>query len=109
MPTPIIHEGIVYVLNNDGIFDAYELQTGKEVYRQRIPHKGSGFSASPVIAGGKMYLSGEDGEMWTISTGPKFEVLGTNSMGEPLMSTPALAGGMMFVRGEKTLFAIRGR
>ena len=109
MPTPIIHEGIVYVLNNDGVFDAYELQTGKEVYRQRIPHKGSGFSASPVVASGRIYLSGEDGEMWTISTGPKFEVLGTNSMGEPLMATPALAGGMMFVRGEKTLFAIRGR
>lgn len=109
MPTPIIHDGIVYVLNNDGVFDAYELQTGKEVYRQRIPHKGSGFSASPVIAGGRIYLSGEDGEMWTISTGPKFEVLGTNSMGEPLMATPALAAGLMIVRGEKTLFAIRGR
>ena len=109
MPTPIIHDGTVYVLNNDGVFDAYELRTGKEVYRQRVPHKGSGFSASPVIAGNRIYLSGEDGEMWTISTGPKFEVLATNSMGEPLMSTPALAGGMMFVRGERTLFAVRGK
>jgi outer membrane protein assembly factor BamB len=55
MPTPLIYNGVLYVLANNGLFDAYNLQTGDEVYRQRLPTVGSGFSASPVAADGKIY------------------------------------------------------
>ena len=109
MPTPIIYQNRVYVLSNQGLLDAYDLKTGQDVYRQRLPHRGSGFSASPVAADGRMYLSSEDGEMFVISAGPEFRVIATNAMGEPLMATPALAGGHMYVRGEKHLFAIARR
>ena len=40
MPTPLAYGGILYVLANNGVFDAYELGTGKELYRERIPHLG---------------------------------------------------------------------
>ena len=63
MPTPLAYQGILYVLGNNGLFDAYDLQTGEEIYRQRLPVVGSGFSASPVAADGKIYLSNEDGEI----------------------------------------------
>jgi outer membrane protein assembly factor BamB len=106
MPTPIIYNGIAYVLGNDGIFDAYELATGNEVYRQRIPHKGSGFSASPVIADGHIILSSEDGDMFVVPAGRSFSVSTANPMGEALMATPAIVGGTMYVRGEKHLFAV---
>jgi outer membrane protein assembly factor BamB len=106
MPTPLIYQGIVYVLGNGGLFDAYELETGAEIYRQRLDPVGSGFSASPVAADGRIYLSSEDGDILIVRSGPKFELLGRIAMGEPLMATPALAGGTMIVRGEKHLFAI---
>jgi outer membrane protein assembly factor BamB len=106
MPTPIITGGRAYVLGNDGIFDAYDLATGAEVYRQRIPHHGSGFSASPVLTDDRIVLSSEDGDMFVVSAGQEFKILATNSMGEPLMATPAIAGGMMYVRGQQHLFAI---
>ncbi|MEO8435478.1 MAG: PQQ-binding-like beta-propeller repeat protein [Pyrinomonadaceae bacterium] len=106
MPTPLIHKGILYVLGNNGLFDAYNLQTGEEVYRQRLPLVGSGFSASPVAADDKIYLSNEDGEILVIAAGPKFAHLGTNSMGELLMATPALSDGVMYVRSANSLFAI---
>lgn len=106
MPTPLAYEGLVYILQNNGIFDAYELATGKEVYRARLPHLGSGFSASPVAADGKIYLSGEDGEMVVITAGREPEYIATNPMGELLMATPALADGVMYVRSAKSLFAI---
>jgi hypothetical protein len=54
MPTPLIYDDFLYVLGNAGIFDCYSWRTGEEIYRDRIPHKGSGFSASPVAADGKM-------------------------------------------------------
>ncbi|HET6861718.1 MAG TPA: PQQ-binding-like beta-propeller repeat protein [Pyrinomonadaceae bacterium] len=106
MPTPLIYKGVLYVLANNGLFDAYDLKTGEELYRQRLPLVGSGFSASPVAADGKIYLSNEDGEMLVVSAGPKFAHLATNSMGELLMATPAISEGVMYVRSSSSLFAI---
>jgi len=106
MPTPLVYDGILYVLANNGLLDAYELRTGEEIYRQRLPLVGSGFSASPVAADGRLYLSNEDGEILVVAVGRKFEHLATNSMGELLMSTPALSEGVMYVRSSQSLFAV---
>ena len=96
MPTPLIYGGVVYVLGNPGLLDAYELRSGAEIYRQRIPHQGSGFSASPVAADGRIYLSSEDGDIFVVQSGREFKLLATHSMGEPLMATPALADGHLY-------------
>ena len=109
MPTPLAYQGILYVLGNNGLFDAYDLQTGEEIYRQRLPVVGSGFSASPVAADGKIYLSNEDGEILVIAAGRTFKHLATNSMGELLMATPALSNGTMFVRSSTSVSAISGK
>jgi outer membrane protein assembly factor BamB len=109
MPTPLAYRGLLYVLANNGVLDAYEPQTGKEIYRQRLPLVGSGYSASPVAADGKIYLSNEDGEMLVVEAGETFKHIATNSIGEMLMATPALSDGVMFVRGVSTLFAIGRR
>jgi outer membrane protein assembly factor BamB len=112
MPTPLIYQGILYVLANNGVLDAYDLATGKEIYRQRIPHLGSGFSASPVAADGKIYLANEDGEVIVVKAGSEFGHIATNTMGELLMATPALSEGVLYVRAVSHLFAIgrrRGR
>lgn len=106
MPTPLAYDGILYVLGNNGVFDAYDLQTGKEIYRQRLEPVGSGFSASPVAADGRIYLSSEDGEIIVVAAGREFKQLGVSSMGELLMATPALSGGVMYVRSVSSLFAI---
>jgi len=106
MPTPLIYDGILYVLANSGIFDAYNLETGEQLYRRRVPHLGSGFSSSPVAADGKIYLSNEDGDMIVLATGREFVHLATNPMGELLMATPAISDGIMYVRGVDSLFAI---
>jgi outer membrane protein assembly factor BamB len=106
MPTPLIYQGVLYVLANNGTFDAYNLKTGDELYRQRLPTVGSGFSASPVAADGRIYLGNEDGEMLVVAAGEKFSHIATNSLGELLMATPALSEGVMYVRSAGSLFAI---
>ena len=106
MPTPLAYDGILYVLNNDGIFDAYDARTGDEIYRQRLAPVGSGFSASPVAADGRIYLSNEDGEVLVVGAGREFRLIGTNTVGELLMATPALSDGVMYVRSSSGLFAI---
>lgn len=106
MPTPLIYRGRLYVLRNQGILACYDLGTGQEEYTERIPHQGSGFSASPIASDGKIYLPSEDGDIFVVRAGPVFELLGNNRVGQPLMATPAISDGMMFVRGESDLFAI---
>ena len=106
MPTPLIYRGNVYVLNNNGLFACYDLQTGKEYYYERIPHRAHGFSASPVAADGNIYCAGEDGLVFVIKAGNKFKLLATNPIGEPLMATPALSEGVMYLRATNHLYAV---
>jgi outer membrane protein assembly factor BamB len=106
MPTPVVYRGLLYVLRNQGILACYDLRSGELRYETRLPDVGSGFSASPVAADGKLYLAGEDGDVFVVKAGPRFELLARNPMGQPLMATPAIAGETMRVRGEREIFAI---
>jgi outer membrane protein assembly factor BamB len=106
MPTPLVYQGHLYVLRNEGILSCYDLKTGEVKYVSRVPHQGSGFSGSPTAADGRIYLPSEDGDIVVIKAGSQFEVLGVNPMGQPLMATPAISDGMMIVRGERDLFGI---
>ena len=109
MPTPLFYRGLLYVLGNAGIFDCYEFQTGREVYRERVPHQGSGFSASPVVSDGSIYLPGEDGDVFVVRAGEKFEILAKNSMDDPVMASPAISGGTLLLRTQHHLWGIRGK
>ena len=106
MPTPLIYEGHLYVLGNDGPFACYDLKTGAEIYRLRLPHRGDGFSASPVVSDGRIYLASESGNVFVVKAGDRFEMLATNEIGEPMMATPAISGGRLIIRGARHLFVV---
>jgi outer membrane protein assembly factor BamB len=106
MPTPLIYGGYLYILGNAGVFDCYNLATGAEIYRERIPHQGSGFSGSPVASDGHIYLPSEDGDVLVVKAGPHFELLQKNEMGEALMATPAISGGLLLLRTQHHLWGI---
>ncbi len=106
MPTPIIYGKLLFSLNNNGVLDCYDLETGESHFRERVPHSGGGFSASPVAADGKLYLSGEDGDVFVVKAAPTFQLISKNPMGELIMATPAISGKMMFVRARDSLFAV---
>jgi outer membrane protein assembly factor BamB len=101
--TPIVYGDILYGVSDAGVLSAYEARTGKLVYQERLP---SSFSASPVAADGKLYLPSEDGDVFVVKAGPKFELLATNPVGEALMATPAISDGMLILRGHKHVYAV---
>jgi outer membrane protein assembly factor BamB len=105
-PTPLVYGDHLFTNSNNGVLGCYNARTGELIYEQRIADKGGSYSASPVAADGKLYLSSEDGEIFVIKTGPKYELLATNRMGEVLMATPAISDGMIFVRGRNHIFGI---
>ena len=62
--------------------------------------------ASPVAAGGNVYLTGRSGTTVVIKDADSLEVIATNSVGETVDATPAPVGNQLFIRGEKHLFCI---
>ena len=108
MCTVIAAGDLLYSVSNNGVVSAYQIATGERIYQQRLsPNQGTSLSASPVFADGKLYFASEDGDVFVVHAGPKFELLATNPMGEVLMATPAIAGGTVFIRGEHSVFAVR--
>jgi hypothetical protein len=106
IPTPIIYGDRLYVLQINGVLAAYDVTSGTRLYQERVGPGGS-FSASPVAADGKLYLTSEDGDVFVVKAGPTYELLATNHMGQVVMATPAISGGTIFIRGLKDLFAVR--
>ncbi|HKO95532.1 MAG TPA: PQQ-binding-like beta-propeller repeat protein [Pyrinomonadaceae bacterium] len=105
MPTPVVYGDHLYTCSNQGVLTAYNAHTGERIYQERLGGKGGAFTASPVASDGKIYLSSEDGDVFVVKAGPKYELLATNPVGEVMMATPAISGGLLIVRGVKHLFA----
>ncbi len=95
----------MFVLGNSGVLTAYNIHSGRQVFRQRA---GTGdFCASPVAADGKIYVFSREGEATVLRTAPTLEVIARNQMGEPTMATPAIADGALYVRTAGHLIALR--
>jgi outer membrane protein assembly factor BamB len=105
-PTPLVYDGILSICSDNGILTAYEAATGERVYQQRISPSAGGFSASPVAAGGRLYLASEDGELFVVRAGRTFELLAANPLGEVTMATPAISGNLLIVRTRGHLIGI---
>jgi outer membrane protein assembly factor BamB len=105
-PTPIIVDDLLYVLSDNGVLSAYEVKTGERVYQARVSADAGSFSASPVAAAQRLYLSSEDGVVYVVRAGRRFELLAANDMGEPLMATPAIVESTLIIRGANRLLAI---
>ena len=105
MPTPVVDGDYLYTCSNQGVLTAYNAKTGERIYQERLGGKGGAFTASPVASDGKIYLSSEDGDVFVVKAGPKYELLATNPVGEVLMATPAISDGLLIVRSTKHVYA----
>jgi len=105
VPTPVTDGTYFYVVNDRGIVWCLDAKTGKEIWGpQRIQH--GIYSASPVLADGKIYITSEDGITTVFRAGPQFELLGENNLDEYTLSSIAISGGQIFLRTEQALYCI---
>jgi outer membrane protein assembly factor BamB len=109
MATPLAYGDYLYNCRWNGVLSCYESKTGNRLYQQRLGEGTSGFTASPVAADGKIYISSEDGDVYVVRAGPSYELLAKNSMGEVCMATPAISEGMLLFRTQNHLVAVSSR
>jgi outer membrane protein assembly factor BamB len=104
--TPLAYDGLLYIVTDNGILSAYQLADGTRVYQQRLAADAGSFSASPIAAAGRIYLTSEDGKVFVVRAGRTFELLAENDMNDVCMATPALSGNMLFIRTKTQLYAL---
>jgi outer membrane protein assembly factor BamB len=104
--SPLVYEGRVYVLFDQGFFGVTDLATGRQIYKVRVGQGGVAFSASPWASNGRIYCLSEDGDTYVFKAGDTQALLATNSLGEMTLATPALAAGGLFIRTSSKLYRI---
>lgn len=109
MATPIVYGDLLYVCAWNGGLSAFDAKTGARAYQQRLGDGTTAFTASVVAGDGKLYFTGEDGDVYVVKAGRTFEQLGKNSLGEVAMATPAISAGVLYFRTAKHIVAIAGK
>ena len=104
----VIHDGHIYSITDNGIAECVELKTGKTVWEERLPATGSqgGSWSSIALAGDRLYVPNQAGDNFVIRAMPKFELLATNSLKEPMNSSIAVSDGDLFIRTQQALWCV---
>lgn len=105
VPTPVTDGTYLYILRDNGVMFAHEARTGDVVWGPERVAPGT-YSASPLLADGRIYLTSEDGMTTVIRQGPEFEILARNDLDEYTLSSLVPVNGQIFARTDFTLWAI---
>lgn len=104
--SPAAYRGRVYLLRYRGEVVCLDPRTGKTIWSEALPRGAAPFYASPVIANGVLFAAREDGVVFSVKVGDRFELVGENPMGERILATPVPAGARLLLRGDQHLFCV---
>lgn len=108
VPTPVTDGKLLYTVNDRGIVFCLDAKTGAEIYGgQRL--KPGTYSASPLLADGKIYITNEEGLTSVFKAGPKFELIAENPLNDYCLSSIAVSDGQLFIRTTGHLYCIGQR
>ena len=96
--TPLVYGGYLYNCRWNGVLGCYAAGDGKRLYLERLGGGTSAFTASPVSADGKIYLTSEEGDVYVVQAGPEYRLLAKNSLAEACMASPTISEGILLFR-----------
>jgi outer membrane protein assembly factor BamB len=104
----VVHDGHIYIHNDPGVAECFELKTGKLIWEERL--QGSGASgvnwSSVMLADGNCYTITQGGDCIVFKASPRFELLAVNSLGEPSNSSVVPSNRELFIRTHQALWCI---
>lgn len=103
VPSPLYHDGLLYIADDWGIATCLDAPTGKRLWQKRL---GGDFTSSPVICGNRLFVVNETGTVFALATGKKLDLLATSELGENVMATPTICGGHVYIRTAKHLICV---
>jgi len=107
MPTILIYGSYLYNLRMNGNLSCADAKTGELIYRERLP-EARGITASGIASNGKLYYATEQGDVFVVKAGPRFEVISKNPLDDLIMASPAISEDMLYFRTQHYLVAVGG-
>jgi outer membrane protein assembly factor BamB len=105
MHTMLLYRNRLYNVNWNGSFVCLDPLTGREIYNAKLG-KSKSFVASPVASDGKIYIVDEEGTLYIVQEGDKFNLISEIELNDICMTAPAITDGMIFFRTQKYLMAV---
>jgi len=106
-PTPMVVGDELYLISDQGMFSCLDAKTGKVHFAERLA--GRGYSASPILFDGKLFITSEDGIGQVMAVGKEFKQLARNDLNERTFATFVPVDGALFVRTESSLYRFEGK
>ena len=113
VPTPILKDGHLYVINDQGFALCIDAKTGADIYRERstMGSRGGGkpFYASPVLIGDKLVCVSRRNGAFILAATPKYELIRTNEFASDdshFNATPAITGDRLILRSNKAVYCV---
>ena len=102
-PSPVVLDGLLYMLSDNGVVTCFETGSGKTVWRELL---GGNYLASPIHDGTRIYFFSASGKTTVIRAGRTFEKLAENKLASGFMASPAVAGDSLILRTKTHLYSI---
>ena len=107
VPSPLLYGDKLYFFSgNNAVLSCFDAKAGQPFFTEQRVEGPSGFYASPVGAGGRVYLAGRNGTSVVLKESDKFEILATNRLDEKFDASPAVVGKELFLRGHEYLYCL---
>jgi outer membrane protein assembly factor BamB len=103
-PSPLLVGDELYVVSDIGILSCLDARTGTVRWIQRL---GGNYSASPIVADGRVYFLSEEGTATVLAPGQEFRVLARNTLDGSTLASMAVSNGSLFIRSDKHLYRIQ--
>jgi len=103
--SPLRAGDYVYAVTYDGKLSILNKQGKVTDSKQLDLQAGTGFYASPILAGGMVFLTSDDGRTRLIKPGATYDEVGINTL-EPLRSAPIAIGDRLYFRGQRFLYCL---
>ena len=104
LPSPLLYEGVLYMVNDGGIVTSLDPETGDVRAQGRLKGAVDNYYASPVAADGKIFMASELGKVAVLRPGGELDVAVVNDLDDLIYATPAIADGRLYIRTRNTLY-----
>lgn len=104
LPSPLLYEGVLYMLNDGGIMTALDPATGRMLAQSRLQGAVDSFYSSPIAADGKILVISESGKAVVLKADGTLTILAVNDLDDAVHATPALEAGRLYVRTRSALY-----
>ena len=104
LPSPLLYDGIVYMVNDGGRLGLFDAATGAVIKQMRLRGAMAHYYASPVAGDGQVYFASESGYVTVVRAGRKPGIIAVNNLHEPIYATPAIADGKLYIRTARRLY-----